>query len=63
MVTLVRHQSPIGPRFEWATQVNINNLFNHYQVVIMPNGNTGDPRTARFTAEPRAYIWTNSLSF
>lgn len=43
--------------------MNIDNLFNHYKVVILPNSSTGDPRTARFTAEPRSFVWTNSFGF
>jgi hypothetical protein len=60
---VLSYKRKINRRLDWSTQVNINNLFNTYDVVIMPNGNTGDPRTARFTTEPRAYVWSNSFSF
>jgi len=32
-------------------------------VSCLPNGNTGDPRTARYTFEPRSFVWTNTFSF
>jgi outer membrane receptor protein involved in Fe transport len=52
-----------GKRARWRVQVNANNVFNHYQVVVLPNATTGEPRTARFTTQPRYVFLTNSLSF
>jgi hypothetical protein len=60
---MIAYRLKFARRFEWTTQVNIENLFNQYRVQIIPNGSTGDPRTARFTAEPRGFVWTNSLGF
>lgn len=60
---MIAYRMKFSKRFEWSTQVNIGNVFNDYRVQILPNGSTGDPRTARFTAEPRSYVWTNSLTF
>ena len=54
-------------RVTWGTQLNVTNLFNHYQVVLLPNEVTGwsSPTglSARFAQEPRAYTWTNSVKF
>lgn len=60
---VVSYRRKIMRGWEWSTQVNIDNLFNNYAVQILPNGSTGDPRSARFTAEPRSWVWTNTLSF
>lgn len=53
-------------RFEFRTQLNIYNLFNHYDVILLPNENTGFGATstsATFSGEPRFYQWTNTISF
>jgi outer membrane receptor protein involved in Fe transport len=57
------YKRKLSKRIEWTTQVNVNNMFNSYDVVILPNENTGEARTARFTAEPRTWVWTNTFSF
>jgi hypothetical protein len=54
-------------RFVWRSQLNVNNLLNHYDVVIRPNQTTGfgtqSSLTAAFYGEPRSYQWTNSVRF
>jgi hypothetical protein len=54
-------------RFVWSTQINVNNLFNHYHVVFFPNISSGFTSvtniSANFDQQPRAYVWTNSLRF
>lgn len=60
---MIAYRLKFARRYEWSTQVNIENLLNSYKVQILPNGSTGDPRSARFTTEPRSYVWTNTLSF
>ncbi len=53
-------------RFVWRSQLNVNNLLNHYVVVIRPNQTTGfsaGSLTAAFYGEPRAFQWTNSIRF
>lgn len=52
-------------RFGFSTQININNLFNRYDVIVLPNGLNGwpGPNNATFTQEPRAYLWTTTVSF
>lgn len=52
-------------RFTWSTQVNVRNLLDHYKVVIRPNNITGwnGLNNAMLSAEPRSYVWTNTLSF
>lgn len=53
-------------KYHWSTQVNVNNAFNKYHI-IFPQSPTA--ATAPFfnsyvrTAEPRTWIWTNSVSF
>jgi outer membrane receptor protein involved in Fe transport len=60
---VVSYKRKFGKRVEWTTQVNVNNMFNSYDIAILPNENSGDPRTARFTAEPRTWVWTNTFNF
>ena len=52
-------------RYVVSTQVNVNNVSNHYHVLITPNPATGfsGVRGAIFTQQPRSYLWTNSVSF
>jgi outer membrane receptor for ferric coprogen and ferric-rhodotorulic acid len=51
----------------WRTQVNINNVFNRYVLVLNPNNGTGfnNPGSlnATYYGVPRSYVWTNSFSF
>ncbi|HWA25015.1 MAG TPA: TonB-dependent receptor plug domain-containing protein [Lacunisphaera sp.] len=50
-------------RYEWSTQLNINNVFDRAEVTVAPNpANAAQPR-ARLSALPRQFIWTNSLRF
>lgn len=54
-------------RVTWSTQLNVSNLFNHYDVVLIPSQSTGwsNPAniTAAFFGQPRVYTWTNTISF
>lgn len=52
-------------RFTWDTQLNVNNLFNHYHIVITPNATLGwaGPLNATFDQQPRLYTWSSSISF
>ncbi len=52
-----------GPKLRWRVQVNANNAFNNYHVVVLPDATTGSPRSARFTTQPRYVFLTTSLSF
>ena len=51
--------------FTLRTQLNISNVFNHYNVVITPNPVLGyaGPNDATFDGMPRHYSLTNTLSF
>lgn len=51
----------------WSTQLNIFNLFNHYDVLILPNQSTGwtvaSGLRANFFGEPRSAVWSNTVKF
>jgi hypothetical protein len=51
----------------FATRLNINNIFNHYRIVVTPNAATGwtdeTGLNATFYQQPRTYLWTNTISF
>lgn len=52
-------------RFPMSTQLNITNLFNRYNVVILPHPLTGynSGMNATFDAQPRSFLLMNTLSF
>jgi outer membrane receptor for ferric coprogen and ferric-rhodotorulic acid len=54
-------------RILWRTQVNISNLTNHYVLALAPQDGSGftNPNniTVQWVNQPRAYSWTNTLSF
>jgi outer membrane receptor for ferric coprogen and ferric-rhodotorulic acid len=54
-------------RVSWQTQVNVDNVFNHYIVGILPNNGSGFTNgqnlQATFYGQPRTWRWTNTFSF
>jgi outer membrane receptor for ferric coprogen and ferric-rhodotorulic acid len=54
-------------KYRWTTQVNVNNLFNHYQLNFTPNNGAGftNPNNigVSYSGEPRLWVWTNSVQF
>ncbi len=52
-------------RVTWSTQLNVDNVFNDYEVLIRPNAVVGysGVNTAVFTAQPRTYTWTTTFKF
>jgi hypothetical protein len=54
-------------RYLYRGQLNVNNLFNRYQVEIRPSGTLGytveNALFATYVGEPRQYVWTNTVSF
>ena len=49
------------------TQLNVGNLFNHYDIILVPNGSTGFSApasvNATWSAQPRSFAWTNKIDF
>lgn len=52
-------------RVTWATQLNVTNILNHYNIIITPNSVAGysGKNGATFDQQPRTYVWTNSFGF
>ena len=54
-------------RYTYRGQLNVNNIFNRYQVELRPSGTLGytveNALFATFVGEPRQYVWTNTVSF
>src|SRR5581483_8368461 len=54
-------------RFTWRSQLNINNIFNHYIISLTPNNGSGFTNPAnigvRWDGQPRSYSWTNTIDF
>ena len=48
-----------------SSQLNINNMFNHYGTLILPNPTTGwaGPLIGTLNGVPRQWVWSNTLSF
>jgi outer membrane receptor protein involved in Fe transport len=64
---IVSYRRKLGRRFGWVSQVNVENIFNHYVLGTQPNNGSGFTNPANLTVafygQPRMYVWTNSLSF
>jgi outer membrane receptor protein involved in Fe transport len=50
-------------RLTWTTQLNVNNVLNHYRVWITPNSGNAANLQARLSAQPRQFVWTNTIAF
>ena len=52
-------------KYTLSSQLNINNLFNHYRVVIFPAaiGGFSAATSAGFSRDPRSFNWANTLEF
>lgn len=65
LIASYRHK--LGRRFGFVTQVNVENVFNHYSLGTLPNNGSGYTVPANlavtFYGQPRMYVWTNSLTF
>jgi outer membrane receptor protein involved in Fe transport len=53
----------LGEKYQWTTQLNVRNVLNHYRVWVVPTSSNGTVLNARLSAQPRMFIWTNTLSF
>ncbi len=47
----------------WTTRLNIDNLFNHYRVQVVPNNANGAILNARLSTRPRRFIWSNAFAW
>lgn len=49
----------------FSTQLNVNNLFNRYHVLLLPSyvNGWGGPNTATFDQQPRMYVWSATVGF
>jgi len=50
-------------RFDWTTQLNINNVFDHSEVTVAPSPTNAAQLRARLSDQPRQFIWTNTFRF
>ncbi len=54
-------------RYTWSTQLNVTNVFNRYEIRLVPNATTGynnlNAINATFYQQPRSYTWTNTVKF
>ena len=64
-VNLITGYSWRWGRFPFSAQLNVNNLFNRYNVLILPNPISGyrGPNIATLDAQPRTYTFTTTLGF
>jgi hypothetical protein len=47
----------------WTTRLNVNNLFNHYRVWVVPSSTNGAVLNARLSTQPRQWVWSNTLKW
>ena len=52
-------------RITFSTQLNVNNMFNHYHVLLLPSSFNGwnGPNNATIDQQPRGYVWSSTISF
>lgn len=50
-------------RLTWETRLNIKNLLDQSEVVIMPNPTNSAQLRAKLDAQPRLFIWSNTIRF
>jgi len=52
-------------RITFSTQLNINNMFNHYHVLLLPSSFNGwaGPNNATLDQQPRMWVWSSSVGF
>ena len=64
---ILSYKHKLGKRFAFKTQVNVDNVFNHYVLATPPNDGSGFTVPANlfvsFYGQPRLYRWTNSIEF
>jgi hypothetical protein len=62
---VIGYTRKLGQRHVFSTQLNVGNLFNLYHVLILPNFTTGfsGVQDATFDAQPRSFVWSNTVSF
>jgi outer membrane receptor protein involved in Fe transport len=53
----------LGTRYVFSTQLNVRNALNHYRVWVVPTSSNGTTLNARLSANPRVFVWTNTISF
>lgn len=61
---ILKYKRKIFGRYMWSTQLNVKNVFNHYQLIFPPQV-SGSPIVNNFiyTASPRLWVWSNSIAF
>jgi hypothetical protein len=52
-------------RMTWTSRLNVQNVFNHYRLLFPPNATGATPLVNTYvaTAQPRLWIWSNSIEF
>ena len=52
-------------KYTLSSQLNVNNLFNHYKVLVFPAavGGFSSATSAGFSRDPRSFNWANTLAF
>jgi outer membrane receptor protein involved in Fe transport len=63
---IVSYERKVG-KVGVSSQLNINNVFNKYHVIVLPNAtngwNAGAALNAVFDQQPRSFLWTNTITF
>jgi len=50
-------------KFTWSTQLNIKNLLDKSDVIVMPLNTNASQLRAVLSAQPRLFVWSNSINF
>jgi outer membrane receptor protein involved in Fe transport len=59
----VSYRRKLMGKYAWSSQLNIRNALNHYRVWVVPTPGNGNTLNARLSANPREFVWSNSIEF
>jgi outer membrane receptor protein involved in Fe transport len=55
--------SPRTQRLTWTTRLQVENVFDYSRVWVVPGRTNGALLNARLSAQPRTFIWTNTVAW
>jgi outer membrane receptor protein involved in Fe transport len=59
-----RHRLGSGlPKLTWTTRLNVENVFDNSRVWVVPSRTNGAILNARLSAQPRTFIWSNTIAW
>lgn len=60
---MLSYRLKLFSKYSLTTQVNVTNLLNHRDLVYLLNTGSGVPTAAKMNMVPRAWVWSNTITF